>query len=673
MKEFFYSIQTKKPISKKLFGLFFEDINFSIDGGINSNQINNPRFGFRYRTPKKDVHYLLRKLKKYRKKVRYQEVSDFFRYWQTEGAVSVSEQTEGAIGNRKKRYPLLRISGDAACYNLGYNGGAGVETHGQYLRDNAVCPAVGVKEHHNYLCSFYLKNHSYKGTLEAGVERDGELLTAREVILPATSGWSEIKLSLNAEKSGIGRFFLRFRGEGELCMDGFYFGDENSVGTDNPAWSAGKLRKDLVEALGELKPRFIRFPGGCIVEGYDTKNSYYWKNTVGNIFDRKPQLNLWGEGQADGGYMQSYEIGFYEYFLLCELLGAEPLPIINAGLACQGRSLEHYNAGEKGFQRYIDDALDLIEFANGDPLDNPWAKLRAEMGHPAPFGLKMLGIGNENWGEVYMKNFTAIKDTVKQKYKDIDIVWSAGWDCYKHKDYESRRKGFDGVHDDCIADDHFYRKPDWCIQNVNLYDDYDKKARIFLGEYAANTPWDGQSLPNNYYSALEEAAFMLQLERNGDKIVMSSYAPLFSRVGGEQWKHNLINFNSLYTLRTANFYVQKLYANYVGDYYIPCAPVTADGVFQSATTDGNRLYIKIVNINAAPERVKISLTDANVTASAKAYTLSCSDDYARNTLDFEGAPHEPIHPEEVAVRFVGGKTELEIPCRAFVVIILPLK
>lgn len=668
MKELILDWNEQKKISGKLFGLFFEDINFSIDGGINSNQINNPRFGFRYRKPVRDFRYYLRKLKRYRKKVRYIEVPDFFRYWQTSGNITVEEQTQGGVGNRSKRYPLLHIDGSAALCNLGYNGGASKEKHGRYLRDNAGRCAIGVLEGHTYLCSFYVKNISFQGTLESGIECDAALLTEKAVLSPEKGDWTEVKFFLKAQTTGIGRFFVRFSGNGALSLDGFYFGDTDAVGYGDPVWSGGKLRRDLVEALKELRPAFVRFPGGCIVEGYNTGNSYYWKNTVGGLFDRKPQINLWGESQADGGYMQSYEVGFYEYFLLCEYLKAEPLPILNAGLACQGRSEAHISCKDSGFQRYIDDALDLIAFANGDPAANPWAALRAQMGHPAPFGLKMMGIGNENWGKEYLENFAAVKEAVKKRHPDIDLVWSAGWECYKSSYYELRRKGFDGVHDDCIVDDHFYRKPDWCIQNAALYDDYDRKARIFLGEYAANTPWDNTAMPNNFYSALAEAAFLTGIERNADKVIMSSYAPLFSRVGGAQWAHNLINFNSLYTLRTANFYVQKLFSNHYGASYLPsCAP-DSDGVYTSATTDGKRMYVKIVNTRTSSEKVKIAIKNRPLTASAKTFTLCCTDDYKQNTLSFEGEPEEPLRPTEGTLEFSNGRAELKVPARALVVI-----
>lgn len=655
-----------KPISKKLYGLFFEDINFSIDGGINSNQINNARFDFRYRKPKKDSHFLLRKLKKHRKRVTYKEYNDYFRYWHLQGDATVSGRFAPSYRGQEKYFPLISVASQAALTNYGYNGGNSIEKKGRYHREHANDPAIGVKAGETYKCKFWLKSISFVGDIDIFVENNA--IATEIVTIPSQPcGWKELEITLKAAQTAVGRFVMRLRGEGSLCLDAFYFGDASALGADDSAWSGGKMRRDLVDTLKELNPSFIRFPGGCIVEGYDIHNSYYWKNTVGEIADRKPQINLWGEGQSDGGYMQSYEIGFYEYFLLCEHLGAEPLPILNAGISCQGRTERCFTPDHPDFQMYIDNVLDLIEFANGDPQTNKWARIRADSGHPAPFGLKRLGIGNENWGDIYLRNFGVIKAAVKAKYPYIDIVFSAGFDCYKHQNYERMRRGFDGVHDDCIVDDHFYRTPQWCIKNANLYDDYDRKIRVFLGEYAANSPWNEKAVPNSYYSALAEAAFLTHIERNADKVVMASYAPLFSRVGGEQWKHNLINFNSLYVVKTANFYVQKFFCSNIGDRYIPDS-CTAQSVFRSATTDGKAVYIKLVNIGYESLEINIILEGLEISGTGIAETLSCTDDYARNIPDYFGPPSELIYPHKTKVHFLCGSANTVLPPRSVCVI-----
>ena len=662
-----FDLNKAKPISNKLYGLFFEDINFSIDGGMNNNQIINARFDFRYRKPKKDINFLFRKLKKHRKKVTYKEYNDYFRYWQLEGNAVVSEQFTKSYKGEKKYFPQIDISGEASLINLGYNGGDGTETKGRYFRKNSNRFAIGIKGGQTYKCKFWLGNISFLGDIDIFVENDNVLTDVKTISITKALGWEEIEFSLKGIKTGVGKFVMRLRGKGSLCVDAFYFGDTSALGENDPKWSVGKMRKDLVDALSDLKPAFVRFPGGCIVEGYDIHNSYYWKNTVGKMEDRKPQINLWGEAQKDGGYMQSYEIGFYEYFLLCEYLGAKPLPIVNAGLACQGRSEKYFTVGQPEFQRYIDDAIDLIEFANGDPKKNKWAKLRADSGHEKPFGLDMIGIGNENWGDIYLKNFGAIKAAIKEKYPYMDIIFSVGFDCYKHKSYEERRKGFDGIHDDCIADDHFYRKPQWCIENADMYDDYDRKIKIFLGEYAANSPWDDKALPNNYYSALAEACYLTHIERNADKVIMTSYAPLFSRVGGEQWKHNLINYNSLYVVKTANYYVQKLFATNIGDKYIPDSGDLKD-VYRSATTDGENIYIKLVYIGQDLKEIEVALEGFKVTKTGSLEHLSCKDDYARNSPDYFGPPSEIIYPIEDKVEFIDGVAKVNLLPRSILVI-----
>ena len=662
-----FDLTKTKPISDKLYGLFFEDINFSIDGGINSNQIINARFDFRYRAPNKDIHFLFRKLKKHRKKVTYNEHNDFFRYWDLHGDGLLTEQFDKSYSGKEKHFPLIEVAGEAILRNLGYNGGDSIEKSGRYFRANSSLPAIGVKKDQTYKCKFWVKNLSFVGEIKIYVKNRYNVTEIAKISLDKPSEWEEKEVTIKALETTTGEFVVWLRGEGYLCLDAFYFGETTALGMNDPMWSAGKMRRDLVDALDDLKPSFVRFPGGCIVEGYDTNNSYYWKNTVGKIEERRPQINLWGEAQADGGYMQSYEIGFYEYFLLCEHLGAEPMPIVNAGLACQGRSEQCFTVGQTGFQRYIDDAIDLIEFANGDPKTNKWAKLRADSGHPEPFGLKMIGIGNENWGNVYIRNFEAIKSAIKEKYPYMEIIFSVGFDCYKHKSYEERRKGFDGVHDDSIADDHFYRQPKWCIENADMYDDYDRKIKIFLGEYAANSPWDDKSLPNNYYSALAEAAYLTHIERNADKVIMTSYAPLFSRVGGEQWKHNLINYNSLYVVKTANYYVQKLFSTNIGNYYVPDHSTLKD-VYRSATTDGKSIYIKLVNVSHEQKDINIALEGSDITAVATSWMLSCTDDYARNIPDYYGPPEEHIYPVESKVEFKEGSANKTLPPRSICVI-----
>lgn len=634
----------KKTISDKLYGIFFEDINFSVDGGVNLNQVANKNFSAVYTDYVRDKNYYYYQIfRALRKRMNRRQYPAYLKYWSLsgdgDGKVTDTDPVTEAVKNSLE----VTVRGEFTAANSGFNGGDSTERRGRYLRRNSDRGAVGVKENESYTLGFYCKNEDFAGVINASVISDsGETLAEGEKIKVRGKEWTKIGCSVKAVKTGIGRLVIRFSGKGTLKCTEFFFGADDYWNKESGKYRFGRFRKDLIETLSELKPRFMRFPGGCITEGYSLENAYDWKGTVGDIIERRPKYDLWGEAQKDRVYMQSNEIGFYEYFLLAEDLKAEPLPILNAGLACQGRSTETVAPGDPGFEKIKDNVLDLIEFANGDPACGKWAALRAEMGHPAPFGLKIVGIGNENWGERYNENFTEIVKAVRSKYPDIAVVWSAGFHCYKHPSYDEHRALIDPAKiNDLLVDDHFYRKPAWLIENEGLYDDYDRaRYPIFLGEYAANTPTGKETLPNEFLSALAEAAFMTGLERNADIVKIASYAPLFSRVGGEQWKHNLINFNSLYVMKTANYHVQRLYSEFIGGEYIPVTIEDGEGVYVSLTEDKGAYYIKIVNTLAAEKACSIE----NITGLPEGYVLTAESLTERNSLDFYGAPHETISP-----------------------------
>ncbi len=642
-------IANAKPISPKLYGIFFEDINFSIDGGINNNQIVNPSFEETYYDYVKNFwYYYCEMFHAKRKKRTLKEGEDFLNHWYEEGFGVIDVRSEKPIAELNPHYAHITAQRGYTLINPGYNGGNGRDgVFSPYRRSHAKEPAVGVKAGHVYEVSCFVRvpKGGYKGHVECFVGDGAENLFTRTAVfesVPEYGEWVKVSAVCEAVKTGIGYFYAVFEGEGELEIDSIYFGDTDYWHAGDPKWSQGRMRKDLAEALRDLHPKFMRFPGGCLVEGLNLRTSYNWKETVGRVEARGHKYNLWGEAQRDHSYMQSNEIGFYEYFLLAEDLGAEPMPILNAGLACQGRSKEYVTVGDNEFDERLKDILDLIEYANGDPEQSEWARLRAESGHPEPFGLKMIGIGNENFGEIYNKNFDVMAAAVKEKYPDIEIIWSAGFNCFGHKQYEQNRAPFDGKHPDVIVDDHFYREPEWLILNADMYDKYPRtRNRIFLGEYAGNGIWSKKARQNSYYSALSEACYLTGLERNADIVVMSSYAPLFSRVGGEQWKHNMINFNSLHTLRTANYMVQREYMNNYGPKYINIANPASDDVYSSVTADDEYIYIKTVNVARVPKKIELTFTGVTP-LDAELIRMSCDNDEARNNLPYYGEPEEPL-------------------------------
>ena len=314
------------------------------------------------------------------------------------------------------------------------------------------------------------------------------------------------------------------------------------------------LRADLVELLKELKPGAIRFPGGCIVEGVDMGNLYDWKRTVGPIERRPVNHNLWG-------YWQSHGLGFFEYFQLAEDIGAEPLPILAAGMSCQFRKTELVPLD--GLDPVIQSALDLIEFANGTP-STPWGKVRAEMGRPEPFKLKLLGIGNENWDQPFLDRYAIIAKAVKARHPEIEIVSSAGAGPAGAM-YDLAWKTLPGVGADWI-DEHYYVPSDWLFQSNHRYDQFDRKGpKVYVGEYACHLP----GRENSLYAALAEASMMTGFERNSDVVGMTSYAPLFNKVGNTQWAPDLIWFDNTRSFGTPSYYVQKLFMRHLPDLHLP--------------------------------------------------------------------------------------------------------
>lgn len=369
------------------------------------------------------------------------------------------------------------------------------------------------------------------------------------------------------------------------------------------------LRADLAQALYDLHPGVFRFPGGCIVEGTTLETRYQWKNSVGPVENRLLNINRWNytfPHKFFPDYYQSYGMGFYELFLLSEDIGAEPLPVLSCGLSCQ------YEKGEEvpldQLTPYVQDALDLIEFANG-PATSTWGKVRAEMGHPEPFHLKMIAIGNEQWGEVYPERLELFMKAIRAKYPDIKIVGSAGpkagGDRFNYLWPEMKRLGVD------LVDEHYYMPPEWFFKNAARYDKYDRKGpKVFAGEYASHDKTAGKA--NNFLAALSEAAFMTGLERNADVVHLATYAPLFAHVDAWQWNPDLIWFDNLRVMRTPNYYVQQMYGLNAGTDVLSLKmdgkPVTGQqNLYATAALDSRtgEIIVKIVNNNAEPTTVAL--------------------------------------------------------------------
>lgn len=581
------------PVQPTMWGIFFEDINFSADGGIYAELVKNRSFEF----------------------------EKPLQGWKTvkeanAGKVLIVNRAPENAAN--PRYAHITTSGNFGLFNEGFRG-------------------MGLQKGEEYRFSILAGNAT--GNVSIRIVLLDEKGTPIGTATAGTPGkdWKKYNVSVTATQTAAkGGLQVFFTGNGGVDVDMISLFPAKTW-KDRP----GGLRTDLVQLLADLRPGFVRFPGGCIVEGKDLVNRYQWKKTVGPIEDRTLIVNRWNTEfpyRAPGDYYQSYGLGFYEYFQLSEDIGAEPLPILNCGMACQFNTGEV--ASDDDVSTYIQDALDLIEFANAG-TDTKWGKLRADMGHPKPFNLKMLGVGNEQWDSQYIARYKMFESILKAKHPEIKLVSSVGpspdgerfdylWSQLKNTKAD-------------LVDEHYYQSPEWFLKNATRYDNYDRKApHIFAGEYAAHLKEKEQDQPesrNTWGSALAEAAFMTGLERNADVVNMASYAPLLAHVEAWQWRPDLIWFDNLRSVGTPNYYVQKLFANFKGANTVPALEngktlTGQDSVYASATIDAakHQLILKVVNAATAAKTYKIKLEGGSAGKDIVQQVLT-ADKVAINTLD----------------------------------------
>jgi alpha-L-arabinofuranosidase len=436
------------------------------------------------------------------------------------------------------------------------------------------------------------------------------------------------------------------------------------------------LRADMVQKLADLKPGFMRFPGGCIVEGSQLDRRYQWKNTIGPIEERKLLINRWNYEfihRPTPDYFQSFGLGFFEFFQLCEDIGSEPLPILNCGMACQ------FNSGElcplDQLEPFIQDALDLVEFANG-PADSPWGAKRAAMGHPEPFHLKMMGVGNEQWGPQYIERYARFAKALKAKYPDLMLVSAAGPSPDDER-FQFLWPKLRELNAD-IVDEHCYANPSWFFTNTHRYDHYDRNGpKVFMGEYAAQSvAVVSVKNRNTLECALAEAAYMTGLERNADVVRMASYAPLFANSRAWQWTPNLIWVNSLQSFGTPNYYAQMLFSRNRASVVLPISCVDAASgseaanFYVAAARDdlAGEIIIKAVNPSQAPVEAAIQLEGvAGVGPTAQSIVL------ASGSLDDQNSFEDPVKvsPKTTQLGNVHAQFDYTFPAYSLTVLRIP--
>ncbi len=499
------------------------------------------------------------------------------------------------------------------------------------------------------------------------VDEQGNIIGATTVS-PTGNQWKEYTASFKATATAPkAKLNVWFDGKGAVDVDMISLFPQDTW-KERPKG----LRADLVQLLADMKPGFLRFPGGCIVEGRDLATRYQWKKTVGKIEDRELIVNRWNtefNHRPAPDYFQSFGLGFFEYFQLSEDIGAAPLPILSCGMACQFNTAELVPMDE--LDPYIQDALDLIEFANG-PVTSTWGKLRADMGHPAPFNLKFIGVGNEQWGPHYIDRYKVFTKAIKDKYPSIVIVSSVGpfpdGELFDYAAKELKELNAE------IVDEHYYRNPEWFLENSNRYDNYDRKGpKIFAGEYAAQSVATvSPDNKNNWKCAMSEAAFMTGLERNADMVYMASYAPLFAHAEGWQWTPDLIWFDNLRSYGTPNYYVQKLFANNKGTHALSILSGTEklngkNGLYASAVWDKNtkEIIVKVVNASDKEQTTDIQLTTGKKISSNGGMLILKSENLdGVNSLD---NPTQ-ISPQEQPIKLKGKNATIALPAHSMSVV-----
>ncbi len=631
-------VRVDKPgaeIQPTMYGLFFEDINYAADGGLYAELVKNRSFEF--------PQHLMG--------------------WYSFGRVTVKD--DGPF-ERNPHYVRLENPGHEAKRT-------GLENEGYF--------GVGVKAGEEYRFSVWARNVSAQAgrirveLTDPDTMNESQVLAAQTVDI--TSGeWTKYTVTLKSEKTEA-------KGRLRIFLDSPAGVDLEHVSlfpVDTWQGHENGLRKDLAQKLADLKPGVLRFPGGCIVEGADLATRYQWKNSVGPVENRPLNENRWLHSFTHRffpDYYQSYGLGYYEFFQFAEEIGAEPLPILSVGLACQYQnSSMDAHVPVDSLQPYIQDALDLIEFANGD-VTTTWGKVRAEMGHPEPFGMKYIGIGNEQWGTEYVERLEPFVKALRKAHPEIQIVGSAG------PSPVSMKEQFDYLWEEMtrlkvdLVDEHYYSPESWFLAEGLRYDSYDRKGpKVFAGEYACHgvgKKW------NHFNASLLEAAFMTGLERNADIVLMATYAPLLAHVQGWQWRPDLIWFDNLRSVGSVSYYVQQLYGLYKGTHVLPLKmdgkPVAGqegqNGLFASAVCDKNtgEYIVKVANTGDTAQKLDIrfdGMKKKAVLTQGRVITLASGDLDADNTLDHP----DRIVPVEKPLTVGGQSLEVEIPAHTFSVYIV---
>ncbi|MFV8342502.1 alpha-L-arabinofuranosidase C-terminal domain-containing protein [Flavobacterium sp. XS2P39] len=627
---------TVTKIQPTMYGVFFEDINFAADGGLYAEMIKNRSFEFEaplmgWEQPNSDKHS-----------------------FNKESGIATTIKALENKTNPSFCRVLINDSKGFSIINEGFRG-------------------MGIKKDAKYNLSLKAANHNgaIKKIIIQFIDKNKKVLGETSII-PTSNDWKGYSAQFTATQTEAkAQLKITFEGTGTIDLDMISLFPEDT-------WKNRKngMRKDIVQLLYDMKPGFLRFPGGCIVEGRTLAQRYQWKKTVGDVDKRETLVNRWNtefSHKPAPDYFQTFGLGFFEYFQLSEDLGAQPLPILSCGMACQ------FNTGElvplEELDPYVQDALDLIEFANGG-VETPWGRVRSEMGHPKPFNLKYIGVGNEQWGPDYIERYKVFEKAIKSKYPKMIIVSGSGpfpeGDYFEYGMQELKKLNAE------IVDEHYYKSPQWFRENATRYDSYDRKGpKIFAGEYAAQSvAIASPDNRNNWECAFSEAAFMTGLERNAEVVNLTSYAPLMAHEEAWQWTPDLLWFNNLEAYGSANYYVQKLFATNRGTDLITITkdgkPVTGqNNLYASAVKDASskEVIVKLVNTAATAHEVDIDLKGSKLASKGTVTTLTSSNLEDENSF----ANPKKISPTENEFKRKGEKAQMSLPAYSVTVLKIKMK
>jgi len=638
-------VNTKKlgaPVQPTMYGLFFEDINYAADGGLYGELVKNRSFEF----------------------------PDHLMGWEAFGDFEIED--DGPF-ERCPHYLRLRYPGHNERRS-------GISNNGFF--------GIGLHKGEDYHFSVWAR--APKGDAKIIVQfidratmEENQQFTS-DTITIGSNEWKQYEKVIKSPRTiAKGQLRIFLRGKNGVDLEHISLFPVNTFKNRKNG-----MRRDLAQALADEHPGLLRFPGGCIVEGVDLKTRYQWKNTIGPVENRPLNENRWEYTfpyRFYPDYFQSYGLGFFEFFQLSEDIGAEPLPVLNVGMACQFQNWndDSANVPYDQLQPYIQDCLDLIEFANG-PADSQWGKIRAEMGHPEPFNMKFIGVGNEQWDDLYFKRLEPFVAAIKAKYPNIQIVGTSGPDS-EGKMFEKGWEAMKKLKAD-LVDEHFYRNEDWFLGNEAgkerygefcgglRYEHYDRKGpKVFAGEYACHGK--NKHKWNHYEASILEAAFMTDMERNADVVYMTAYAPLFAHVEGWQWRPDLIWYDNLRMFKSCSYYVQQMYAVNKGTNVLRMTmnkqPIAGqpgqDGLFASSVFDKNtgEVIIKIINTSKQSQPVSVKLVGMKGTRTAETITISHNGMDDENTLDNP----EKITPKNGTLSLDAGKDATlltdDIPAMSF--------